>query len=327
MQYGTQPSNTWPSLQLGEADLTALLPSKRAYNRHLTNLKIQTAFDQLRNEDCQQRSQTTSILNVMNILSPKGVFQVTNETFAMAWADVLWVFQCEKTLVRPIEKTRCYDAMPVEAISTNERLYILPRSRRLSSVGVPRPCPKVFQQTYRTIENRYVSASPQLAYVEHPWKIEKGVFPNISKYQGISSTDPKTTAYMMDLPRVADAMLSKLIMATDLEDIKDHSSRLGPENIFKGPLWSMWNTWKWVLLASAIIAASILLFTAITKGHTVKTLWAMHGCSLRLAYACCMDLYWLYLDSSIQHPLPIPEPPIEQNPNTITLQPQQDCTT
>lgn len=278
--------------------------------------KLEQEFNHVIGADCRIRLRQQQLQFWLQHRDPGlTTWILGNGTFATAAGEVLYHYRCAPVQVRATTRAnKCYQALPVEMVTTTNRSHLHPRglfleplTHRLTHEGIVVPCSKQFIAKYRNLNGDWIQASPELYRATAPFVLGAEALETrltastIDPSTGGLYTDDdlKTMEAYRDLPRAIARMSADLVSQNPYQQVDLQDPDALWDFFPNAPRFDLWTravdfVYSWGQVAAFLIG----LYSIVNLGVTV-VVWLLRlfmlrrveGCGRQLLWAPCMDLY------------------------------------
>ena len=163
-----------------EISMSVYIHSRGSYlYEHSLDL-VSKEFNKIVNYDCRKRYRDAKLYYFIQMQMPSfSTLMLSDNTFATAAGSVLYSYKCKEVLVRAQDSPECFRGVPVRRINLpapgeidiydGKQLYLEPITHRLSTVGVPSACSRIFQAKYRNANGRWIVVNPLVQEAPPPY--------------------------------------------------------------------------------------------------------------------------------------------------------------
>ena len=247
--------------------------------------------------------------------------------YASAAGEIWYRYQCRSVIVKGMELENCYASLPVQlqasdirryqdlrenkgageghgASQTHPQFFLEPKTRRITTIGIPIPCTPHFKAAYRSLTQQWWMVGPRLTRIANPTdisqeyqKLEPDLPADLDFEEGgiYTAQDVRQMDLFAQTPRKVDDMARGL----GAQGYRGADGHVGPHQLFPEMPDLDYRTsitsWIWVWLdrwgnVMSIIIGLGLLFKIVTwltgLAFRVMAIHRVHGLSVRLFAAC-----------------------------------------
>lgn len=313
------------NMSTSDASLTAWVIVRDNFLHETLKMMINRQFGHMMENDCKVRRREARNQHFHEHRDNEYTSWVQPGVFSTTSGEVVWTYSCPPENVRILDQTDiCYETPRIERINPpaddvvdiyrGQDLFLLPKSRRITTVGKRIPCSDIFLAKYQNVHGQWFTVFPRFRATTPPMMPnDTAPLPvNWDKSPDFSGPGPYTREQLQAMDRrlnIGDIReaITVGIATQNVELPTGKDPYIMPETLFPRmpdpralgtqvmkAILNFLHTWG--MAASVFVSVIILwrLVVAIIDGLVrFFQLKEAHGCGRYLLFALCPD--WLLL--------------------------------